>query len=119
MPKISASDLPKPATMVKAVGSAAGQLAERSSRVGRIASEVQRATEADQQRRRLGSRLTMGFAEKVLGGAVAERMAGGQPGVMRAVAGAVMVGGVTTVVVYRLLRKTEDEEELEWRRLNR
>ena len=53
----------------------------------------------------------MGFAEKVLGGAVAERMAGGQPGVMRAVAGAVMVGGVTTVVVYRLLRKTDDEEE--------
>jgi hypothetical protein len=55
----------------------------------------------------------VGFIEKtqgVLGGAVAERMAGGKPGAMRAAAGAVMVGGVTTVVVYRLLRKTDEEE---------
>jgi hypothetical protein len=45
----------------------------------------------------------------VLGGAVADRLSGERPGAVRAAAGAVMAGGVTTVVVYRLLRKTEEE----------
>ena len=46
MPKLSAPDIPKPGTMVKAVGSAAGQVADRSTRLGQIAGEVQKASNA-------------------------------------------------------------------------
>ena len=46
MPKLSAPDMPKPGTMVKAVGSAAGQVADRSTRLGQIAAEVQKASDA-------------------------------------------------------------------------
>jgi hypothetical protein len=49
-------------------------------------------------------------AQGVFGGAVADRLNGERPGAFRAAAGAVMAGGVTTVVVYRLLRKSEDED---------
>jgi len=48
-------------------------------------------------------------AQGVFGGAVADRLSGDRPSAIRAAAGAVMAGGVTTVVVYRLLRKTEEE----------
>ncbi len=49
-------------------------------------------------------------AQGVFGGAVADRLSGDPPGAFRAAAGAVVAGGVTTVVVYRLLRKSEDED---------
>jgi hypothetical protein len=46
MPKLSAPDIPKPSTMLKAVGGAAGQVADRSTRLGQIAAEVQKASDA-------------------------------------------------------------------------
>jgi hypothetical protein len=49
-------------------------------------------------------------AQGVFGGAVADRLSGERPGAFRAAAGAAMAGGVTTVVVYRLLRKTEEDD---------
>jgi hypothetical protein len=49
-------------------------------------------------------------AQGVFGGAVADRLGGERPGAFRAAAGAVMAGGVATVVVYRLLRKGEDDD---------
>ena len=48
-------------------------------------------------------------AQGVLGGAVADRIGGDGPGTFRAAAGAVIAGGATTVVVFRLLRKSEDD----------
>ena len=48
-------------------------------------------------------------AQGVLGGAVADRLGGDRPGPLRAVAGAAVAGGVTGVVVYRLLRRGEEE----------
>jgi hypothetical protein len=48
-------------------------------------------------------------AQGVFGGAVADRLAGHGPGAFRAAAGAVIAGGATTVVVYRLLHKSEDD----------
>jgi len=48
-------------------------------------------------------------AQGVFGGAVAERLGGDRPGAFRAAAGAVVAGGVTTAVVYRLLRKSDEE----------
>jgi hypothetical protein len=38
--------MPKPDTAVRAVGSAAGEVARRSSRIGQVAAEVQKASEA-------------------------------------------------------------------------
>ena len=49
-------------------------------------------------------------AEGVMGGAVAERLSGGRPGALRAAAGAAVAGGVTSVVVFRLLRNGGDED---------
>ena len=49
-------------------------------------------------------------AQDVLGGAVAERLGGERPGALRAAAGAAVAGGVTSVVVFRLLRKSEDQD---------
>jgi len=46
MPKLGSPDLPKPGTVVKAVGHAAGQVADRSQRLGQIASEVKKASDA-------------------------------------------------------------------------
>jgi hypothetical protein len=46
LPKVSAPDMPKPATVVKAVGNAAGQVADKSGRIGQIATEVQKASNA-------------------------------------------------------------------------
>jgi hypothetical protein len=46
----------------------------------------------------------------LLGGMTAERMRGQRPGALRAAAGAAMAGGVTGVVVYRLLRRGGDED---------
>ena len=46
LPKLSAPDMPKPATVVQAVGNAAGQVADRSNRLGQIAAEVQKASDA-------------------------------------------------------------------------
>ena len=45
-----------------------------------------------------------GKARGVLGGAVTDRIAGARPGALRAAAGAAVAGGITSVVVYRLLR---------------
>jgi hypothetical protein len=47
-PKLKAPSvkLPKPDAMVKAVGTAAGQVADGSHRVGQVAAQVQRASEA-------------------------------------------------------------------------
>ena len=44
-------------------------------------------------------------ARGVLGGAVADRLGGERPGLMRAAAGAAIAGGLTGVVVFRVLRK--------------
>jgi hypothetical protein len=49
-------------------------------------------------------------ARNVVGGAFADRLGGERPGAMRAAAGAAMAGGLTTVVVYRLLRKGGDSD---------
>jgi hypothetical protein len=48
LPKLSAPDitLPKPGAVAKAVGNAAGEVAERSRQVGQVASEVQKASDA-------------------------------------------------------------------------
>jgi hypothetical protein len=40
------NQMPRPDAAVRAVGSAAGEVARRSSRIGQIASEVQKASEA-------------------------------------------------------------------------
>jgi hypothetical protein len=45
-------------------------------------------------------------AQGVLGGAAADRFAGDRPGALKAAAGAAVAGGVTSVVVFRLLRNT-------------
>jgi hypothetical protein len=47
-------------------------------------------------------------AQGVLGGATAERLGGERPGAFKAAAGAAVAGGVTSVVVFRLLRHTPD-----------
>jgi hypothetical protein len=49
-------------------------------------------------------------ARGALGGAVAQRLGGERPGVVRAAAGAMVAGGVTGVVVFRLLRRSGDED---------
>jgi hypothetical protein len=49
-------------------------------------------------------------AQGVFGGAVADRLGGERPGAIRAAAGAAMAGGLTSVVVYRLLRSGADED---------
>ena len=49
-------------------------------------------------------------AQGVVGGAFAERLGGDRPGPLRAVAGAAIAGGVTSVVVYRVLRRTEGDD---------
>jgi outer membrane lipoprotein SlyB len=49
-------------------------------------------------------------AQGVIGGTVGERLRGGRPSVLRAAAGAAVAGGVTTAVVYRLLRHTGDQD---------
>ncbi len=48
-------------------------------------------------------------AQGALGGAAAQRLGGEKPGVLRAATGAAMAGGLTSVVVFRLLRKGDDE----------
>ena len=45
-PKLKAPSLPKPDAVVKAVNQAAGQVAHGSHRVGEVATQVQRASEA-------------------------------------------------------------------------
>lgn len=55
----------------------------------------------------------MGVKDKArgaLGGAVGQRLGGERPGVFRAATGAVVAGGVTGVVVFRLLRRGGDED---------
>jgi|Tabmets5t2r1_1033131.scaffolds.fasta_scaffold276728_2 hypothetical protein len=47
-------------------------------------------------------------AQGALGGTVLDRLAGERPGPLRAAAGAAIAGGVTSVIVYRLLRRPED-----------
>lgn len=49
-------------------------------------------------------------ARDVMGGAVAERLNGEKPGALRAAAGAAVAGGVTSVVVFRLLRRGDDQD---------
>jgi hypothetical protein len=49
-------------------------------------------------------------ARGVMGGAVADRLGGQRPSVVRAAAGAAVAGGLTGVFVYRLLRKDDDED---------
>jgi len=48
-------------------------------------------------------------ARDVMGGAVGDRLRGGRPGALHAAAGAAVAGGVTGVVVFRLLRGTHDQ----------
>ena len=63
--------------MVKAVGNAAGQVADRSNRVGQIAAEVQKASNAIATRA-----MTMSVKDKaqgVFGGAVADGSAASGP----------------------------------------
>lgn len=50
-------------------------------------------------------------ARGVTAGVVGERLTGGRPGVLRAAAGAAVAGGVTSVVVFRLLRSADDDED--------
>jgi trimeric autotransporter adhesin len=48
MPKVKASkmNMPKPDSALKAVGSAAGEVADRSQRLGQVAAEVQKVSDA-------------------------------------------------------------------------
>lgn len=48
MPKLSKPDvkMPKPGPTLKAIGDAAGEVAQRSQRLGEVASEVQKASTA-------------------------------------------------------------------------
>jgi len=48
-------------------------------------------------------------ARDVMGGAVGEKLSGDRPGAVRAAASAAVAGGVTSVVVYRLLRSGHNE----------
>jgi outer membrane lipoprotein SlyB len=48
-------------------------------------------------------------ARGIFGGAVAQRLGGERPGPLRAAAGGAVAGGVTGVVVYRLLRRGEEQ----------
>ena len=49
-------------------------------------------------------------ARSVVGSAAGQRLSGERPGALRAAAGAAVAGGMTGVVVYRLLRRTGDED---------
>lgn len=49
-------------------------------------------------------------AQGVVSGAAGQRLGGERPGPLRAAAGAVIAGGFTGVLVYRLLRHGEDAE---------
>jgi hypothetical protein len=49
-------------------------------------------------------------ARDVTAGVVGERLSGGRPGVLRAAAGAAVAGGVTSVVVFRLLRSADESD---------
>jgi hypothetical protein len=54
----------------------------------------------------------MGIREKaqgVIGDAVGRRLGGERPSALQAAAGAAMAGGVTTVIVFRLLRQSGDD----------
>jgi hypothetical protein len=54
----------------------------------------------------------MGINEKaqgVFGDAVGRRLGGGRPSALQAAAGAAVAGGVTTVIVFRLLRQRGDD----------
>ena len=48
MPKVKAPkiSMPKPDSALKTIGNAAGEVAERSQRVGQVAAEVQKASDA-------------------------------------------------------------------------
>jgi hypothetical protein len=48
-------------------------------------------------------------ARGVLGDAFAQRLGGEQPGKMQAAAGAAVAGGITSVVVFRLLRQQGED----------
>jgi hypothetical protein len=48
-------------------------------------------------------------AQAILGGATAERLSGERPGAFKAAAGAAVAGGVTSVVVFRLLRHAGED----------
>jgi hypothetical protein len=55
----------------------------------------------------------VGVADKargVMGSAAVQRLGGERPGPLRAAAGAAVAGGMTGVVVYRLLRRSADED---------
>ena len=43
-------------------------------------------------------------------GMIGERLRGERPGVLRAAAGAAAAGGLTSFVVYRMLRPSSDED---------
>jgi hypothetical protein len=47
-------------------------------------------------------------AQGALTGGAVERFVGERPGALKAAAGAAVAGGVTSVVVFRLLRQTGD-----------
>ena len=49
-------------------------------------------------------------ARDVMGGAVGERLRGRRPGALRAAAGAAVAGGMTGIVVFRLLRGTDEQD---------
>ena len=48
MPKVKAPkiSMPKPDSALKTIGTAAGEVAERSERVGQVAAQVQKASDA-------------------------------------------------------------------------
>jgi hypothetical protein len=46
-------------------------------------------------------------AHGLMGSALADRLSGERPGAARAAAGAAVAGGITSVIVFRLLRKDE------------
>jgi hypothetical protein len=51
-----------------------------------------------------------GKARGVVGSVAGQRLSGERPGPLRAAAGAVVAGGMTGVVVYRVLRRSADED---------
>ena len=52
----------------------------------------------------------MKTAAITVGRAAAERLTGGRPSMLRAVAAATLTGGATAALTYRLLRSQEDED---------
>jgi hypothetical protein len=59
----------------------------------------------------LGKEERMKTTAIMLGRTAAERLTGGRPSMLRAVAAATLTGGATATITYRLLRSHEEDED--------